>query len=185
MRELHVLNLGAGVQSTALYLLAREPDAKLRFDVAIFADTGDEPTAVCVLSAWCVEVTTQGTHANLPHRGHVRVTNSLAASTTAARSHPYSHEQLNPFNSTSQSLPSASATTSMKIGSGRHRTSASIPSEKVATSAGHPAVPAFCSFAAYWLPATTRSPTTSRHYRSVARGAATTGQVRSRLVGSG
>ena len=43
MREFHVLNLGAGVQSTCLFLLAREPDAKLRFDVAIFADTGDEP----------------------------------------------------------------------------------------------------------------------------------------------
>jgi hypothetical protein len=29
-----------------LFLLAREPDAKLRFDVAIFADTGEEPAAV-------------------------------------------------------------------------------------------------------------------------------------------
>ena len=46
MKELHVLNLGAGVQSTALFFLAREPDAKLRFDLAIFADTGDEPAAV-------------------------------------------------------------------------------------------------------------------------------------------
>ena len=46
MREFHVLNLGAGVQSTCLYLLAREPDATLRFDVAIFADTGEEPAAV-------------------------------------------------------------------------------------------------------------------------------------------
>ena len=40
------MNLGAGVQSTVLYLLARESDAKLRFDVAIFADTGEEPQAV-------------------------------------------------------------------------------------------------------------------------------------------
>lgn len=46
MKEYHVLNLGAGVQSTALFLLAREPDAKLRFDIAIFADTGEEPAAV-------------------------------------------------------------------------------------------------------------------------------------------
>lgn len=46
MREYHVLNLGAGVQSTCLFLLAREPDAKLRFDVAVFADTGEEPQAV-------------------------------------------------------------------------------------------------------------------------------------------
>ncbi len=46
MKEYHVLNLGAGVQSTALYLLAREPDPKVRFDLAIFADTGEEPAAV-------------------------------------------------------------------------------------------------------------------------------------------
>jgi hypothetical protein len=46
MKEFHVLNLGAGVQSTCLFLLARELDAKLHFDVAIFADTGEEPTAV-------------------------------------------------------------------------------------------------------------------------------------------
>jgi hypothetical protein len=38
------LNLGAGVQSTALYLLAR--DGRLHFDLAVFADTGDEPAAV-------------------------------------------------------------------------------------------------------------------------------------------
>ncbi len=43
MKQYHVLNLGAGVQSTALFLLAREPDSKLRFDLAIFADTGEEP----------------------------------------------------------------------------------------------------------------------------------------------
>jgi hypothetical protein len=46
VKEYHVLNLGAGVQSTCLFLLAREPEAKLHFDVAIFADTGEEPAAV-------------------------------------------------------------------------------------------------------------------------------------------
>lgn len=46
MREYHILNLGAGVQSTALFLLAREPEAKFRFDLAVFADTGEEPAAV-------------------------------------------------------------------------------------------------------------------------------------------
>ncbi len=46
MTEHHILNLGAGVQSTALFQLAREPDTKLRFDVAIFADTQEEPAAV-------------------------------------------------------------------------------------------------------------------------------------------
>lgn len=46
MREYHILSLGAGVQSTCLYLLAREVDARFRFDIAIFADTGEEPAAV-------------------------------------------------------------------------------------------------------------------------------------------
>jgi hypothetical protein len=40
--EYHILNLGAGVQSTCLYLMsmAGEPPR----DYAIFADTGEEPT---------------------------------------------------------------------------------------------------------------------------------------------
>jgi len=41
---LRVLNLGAGIQSTTLYLWA--VDGQIQFDVAIFADTGDEPQAV-------------------------------------------------------------------------------------------------------------------------------------------
>jgi hypothetical protein len=41
---LRVLNLGAGVQSTTLYLWAL--DGLIHFDRAIFADTGDEPEAV-------------------------------------------------------------------------------------------------------------------------------------------
>jgi hypothetical protein len=44
MQEYHVLNLGAGVQSTTLYLMAR--DGRFPCDVAIFADTGEEPSAV-------------------------------------------------------------------------------------------------------------------------------------------
>lgn len=39
-----VLSLGAGVQSTALYLLG--VDGQLQFDCAIFADTRDEPASV-------------------------------------------------------------------------------------------------------------------------------------------
>lgn len=42
--EYHVLNLGAGVQSTVLYLLSLEGKIQ-RFDCAIFADTQDEPGA--------------------------------------------------------------------------------------------------------------------------------------------
>jgi hypothetical protein len=46
MRDHHILNLGAGVQSTALYLLAHDRHPGVRFDLAIFADTGEEPAAV-------------------------------------------------------------------------------------------------------------------------------------------
>jgi len=42
--RLRTLSLGAGVQSTAVYLLAC--DGRLDFDVAIFADTGWEPAEV-------------------------------------------------------------------------------------------------------------------------------------------
>jgi hypothetical protein len=47
MREIHILNLGAGVQSTMLYLLACEKHPVMaRCDAAIFADVGEEPQAV-------------------------------------------------------------------------------------------------------------------------------------------
>ena len=48
MPEYHFLNLGAGVQSTALYLMSidgDEPEVP-RFDAAIFADTQEEPDEV-------------------------------------------------------------------------------------------------------------------------------------------
>lgn len=47
-REVHYLNLGAGVQSTALYLMSvdgDEPEVP-KFDAAIFADTQEEPDEV-------------------------------------------------------------------------------------------------------------------------------------------
>jgi hypothetical protein len=50
MSDIHVLNLGAGVQSTTLYLMARRGD--FHIDCAIFADTGDEPKAVYHHLAW-------------------------------------------------------------------------------------------------------------------------------------
>lgn len=52
MSEYRILNLGAGVQSTALYLkfaLGHLSDVP---EVAIFADTGDEPRAVYAHLAW-------------------------------------------------------------------------------------------------------------------------------------
>jgi hypothetical protein len=50
VREIDVLNLGAGVQSTTLYLMACR--GELKIDYAIFADTGDEPAAVYQHLAW-------------------------------------------------------------------------------------------------------------------------------------
>ena len=41
MREIHILNLGAGVQSTVVYLMLKD-----KLDFAIFADTHSEPAAV-------------------------------------------------------------------------------------------------------------------------------------------
>lgn len=53
MKEFHILNLGAGVQSTALYLMSlrREFNVPL-FDYAIFADTGEEPEDVLHHVEW-------------------------------------------------------------------------------------------------------------------------------------
>lgn len=48
MRDLRILNLGAGVQSTALYLMSidgDEPEVP-KFDAAVFADTQEEPSDV-------------------------------------------------------------------------------------------------------------------------------------------
>lgn len=44
-RAIRVLNLGAGVQSTALFLMLVDGELE-PVDVAFFADTGDEPRAV-------------------------------------------------------------------------------------------------------------------------------------------
>ena len=50
MREYHALNLGAGVQSTTVALL-KDGD----FDVAIFADTQEEPLSVYSHLRWLIE----------------------------------------------------------------------------------------------------------------------------------
>ena len=46
MREFHILSLGAGVQSTALYLMSMRGELDVEFDACIFADPGDEPQSV-------------------------------------------------------------------------------------------------------------------------------------------
>jgi len=50
LTEYHILSLGAGVQSTTVYLLAME--GEVRLDCAIFADTQDEPKAVYKHLEW-------------------------------------------------------------------------------------------------------------------------------------
>lgn len=55
MKTLHILNLGAGVQSTALYLMSMrqdEPENVPVFDYAVFADTQEEPTSVYEHLQW-------------------------------------------------------------------------------------------------------------------------------------
>lgn len=51
MPEHHFLNLGAGVQSTALYLMAIDGEVP-KIDAAIFADTQEEPDDVYEHLAW-------------------------------------------------------------------------------------------------------------------------------------
>lgn len=51
MKQFHILNLGAGVQSTTLYLMSMR-DQVPKFDLAIFADTQDEPHSVYEHLAW-------------------------------------------------------------------------------------------------------------------------------------
>jgi len=51
-REIHILSLGAGVQSTALYLMDLDNELEVSFDYAIFADPGDEPEAVYKHLEW-------------------------------------------------------------------------------------------------------------------------------------
>jgi hypothetical protein len=51
----HILNLGAGIQSTALYLMSMrrdEPEFVPVFDYAIFADTQEEPAEVYTHLEW-------------------------------------------------------------------------------------------------------------------------------------
>ena len=53
MKEYHILNLGAGVQSSMLYLLAAQKHKVMPpIDYAIFADVGDEPRAVYAHLEW-------------------------------------------------------------------------------------------------------------------------------------
>ncbi len=50
-KEVAILSLGAGVQSTALYLMSMKGEVPL-FDYAVFADTGEEPEEVYKHMEW-------------------------------------------------------------------------------------------------------------------------------------
>jgi hypothetical protein len=63
MKELHILNLGAGVQSTTLYLMFMRRVLQPQIDYAIFADTGEEPTPVYRHLEWL-----QSLNRNLEHK---------------------------------------------------------------------------------------------------------------------
>lgn len=52
-KEIHILSMGAGVQSTTLYLLDADGDTDFpRFTAAIFADVGDEPSDIYQHLEW-------------------------------------------------------------------------------------------------------------------------------------
>lgn len=65
LKQVHILNLGAGVQSTMLYLMA--VDGMLPLDCAIFADTQDEPESVYKHLSWLQ--TLQGPPIHVTSRG--------------------------------------------------------------------------------------------------------------------
>lgn len=85
----HILNLGAGVQSTALYLMSvrqDEPELVPRFDAAIFADTQEEPKGVYDHLAWLqslggppILVRSYGKLGDDLIKGHHQVTRSVDA----------------------------------------------------------------------------------------------------------
>jgi hypothetical protein len=52
MKEFHILNLGAGVQSTTLYLFFLQNRMPHKLDAAIFADTQEEPEATMAHLEW-------------------------------------------------------------------------------------------------------------------------------------
>ena len=52
MKTTHILSLGAGVQSTTLYLMFLHGEITPQIDCAIFADTGEEPESVYEHLEW-------------------------------------------------------------------------------------------------------------------------------------
>lgn len=80
-KELHILSLGAGVQSTAIYLMAME--GKIRLDHAVFADTQDEPVAVYKHLAWLVSL--GGPPIHITSRGKMSVDMMRGENTSGGR----------------------------------------------------------------------------------------------------
>ena len=71
MKTFHILNLGAGVQSTEIYLLAAdgvlEDELGIKFDLAIFADPGDEPWQVYHHLRWMMREHARENWSRLTH----------------------------------------------------------------------------------------------------------------------
>jgi hypothetical protein len=62
MKEFHVLNLGAGVQSTTVYLMVHAGELEIPLDCAVFADTQEEPRAVYKHLDWLRSLGTPPIH---------------------------------------------------------------------------------------------------------------------------
>jgi hypothetical protein len=81
--KLRILSLGAGVQSTALALMAAHGAIEPMPDAAIFADTGDEPTAVYKHLRWLMSPNVLPFPVHLTSRG--RLSEKLFAGDDEAR----------------------------------------------------------------------------------------------------
>lgn len=69
---IHVLSLGAGVQSTTMALMAAHGEIKPMPDCAIFADTGWEPRAVYEHLRWLMSPNVLPYPVHVVSRGHIR-----------------------------------------------------------------------------------------------------------------
>jgi hypothetical protein len=69
IEQIHVLSLGAGIQSTTMALLAVEGAIKPMPSFAVFADTGDEPEAVYVWLEKLIPMLPFPVHKVMSHHG--------------------------------------------------------------------------------------------------------------------
>jgi len=105
---LHVVSLGAGVQSTTLVLLAKHGEVTPMPDAAVFADTQSEPRAVYEHLAWLIP--------ELPFPVHTVTNGSLRAALLASVSNTrVTHFNRVPFFVSSGGMLHRQCTTTYKI----------------------------------------------------------------------